>query len=42
MSIDETEECTVSDPEVNVQFWCVCLAERKREYIDLFKLIESS
>ena len=30
------------DSEVNVQFWCVCLAERKREYIDLFKLIESS
>ena len=30
----------LSDPEVNVQFWCVCLAERKREYTDLFKLIE--
>ena len=32
----------LSDPEVNVQFWCVCLAERKREYTDLFKLIERS
>ena len=32
----------LSDPKVNVQFWCVCLAEKEAEYIDLFKLIESS
>ena len=40
MSIDEIEECTVSDPEVNVQFRCVCLAENAREYQALFKAIE--
>ena len=37
MSIDEIEECTVSDPEVNVQFRCVCLAENARAYQALFK-----
>lgn len=37
MSIDEIEECTVSDPEVNVQFRCVCLAENTRAYQALFK-----
>ena len=38
MSIDEIEEyiVSVSDPEVNVQFWCVCLAEMEREYRELF------
>lgn len=30
----------LSDPEVNVQFWCVCLAENAREYQALFKAIE--
>ena len=30
----------LSDPEVNVQFWCVCLAENAREYRALFKAIE--
>ena len=30
----------LSDPEVDVQFWCVCLAENKREYAALFKAIE--
>ena len=40
MSIDKIEECTVSDPEVNVQFRCVCLAENAREYQALFKAIE--
>ena len=40
MSIDEIEGCTVSDPEVNVQFRCVCLAENAREYQALFKAIE--
>ena len=30
----------LSDPEVDVQFWCVCLAENKREYAPLFKAIE--
>ena len=40
MSIDEIEGCTVSDLEVNVQFWCVCLAENAREYQALFKAIE--
>ena len=42
MSIDEIEGCTVSvsDPKVNVQFWCVCLAENAREYQALFKAIE--
>ena len=29
----------LSDPEVNVQFWCVCLAENAREYQALFKAI---
>lgn len=28
------------DSEVNVQFWCVCLAENAREYQALFKAIE--
>ena len=39
MSIDEIKGCTVfvSDPEVNVQFWCVCLAENARAYQALFK-----
>jgi len=39
MSIDEIEGCTVfvSDPEVNVQFWCVCLAENATAYQALFK-----
>jgi len=30
----------LSDPEVDVQFWCVCLAENEREYAALFKAIE--
>ena len=30
----------LSDPEVNVQFRCVCLAENAREYQALFKAIE--
>ena len=31
----------LTDPEVNVQFWCVCLAE-KSGMAALFKLIEQS
>ncbi|MGP1454821.1 MAG: LysR substrate-binding domain-containing protein [Treponema sp.] len=30
----------LSDSEVNVQFWCICLAEKEREYRELLKLIE--
>ena len=30
----------LSDPEVNVQFWCICLAEKQAEYAPLFEAIK--
>ncbi|QTQ10843.1 LysR family transcriptional regulator [Treponema parvum] len=30
----------LSDPDVNVQFWCVCLAEKETEYAPLFAALE--
>ncbi|MGI5105971.1 LysR family transcriptional regulator [Treponema socranskii] len=30
----------LSDPDVNVQFWCICLAEKEAEYAVLFDAME--
>ena len=30
----------LSDPEVNVRFWCICLSEKEAEYAALFDAIE--
>ena len=30
----------LSDPEVNVRFWCICLTEKEAEYAPLFDAME--
>ena len=30
----------LSDPEVNVRFWCICLIEKEAEYAALFDAME--
>lgn len=32
----------LSDPEVDVQFWCICLAEKEREYAPLFEALREN